>query len=280
MPDRASSPARLHFIEAEDPSPATHPTPVVFIHGAGASSAVWLYQLRALRHGPRALAVDLPGHGLSADAASIGSLNDYADALLALLADIGLGPCVLVGHALGAAVAMHAFNRRPDAVRALCLCAATHGMPAHPLVAQALRGPLSAWIRMMEDLLYSPSTPRRFVEKAVESGFQAPREVLQRDFDLWLRADLCDPTPLAAAAADPEAAPPTLLICGADDALVPVPLSEALLRLLPGARLEVIEEAGHMVMLERHKRFNALLLQLLSDLHDLPASPLKSADPS
>ena len=49
---------------------------------------------------------------------------------------------------------------------------------------------------------------------------------------------------------------PSLIICGDQDALTPIKYSRYLAERISGSRLEVIEGAGHMVMLERPKQFN------------------------
>jgi pimeloyl-ACP methyl ester carboxylesterase len=49
---------------------------------------------------------------------------------------------------------------------------------------------------------------------------------------------------------------PVLIICGDQDALTPVKYSRYLAERIAGSRLEVIEGAGHMVMLERPEQFN------------------------
>lgn len=56
---------------------------------------------------------------------------------------------------------------------------------------------------------------------------------------------------------------PALVMCGRDDKITPPALSEELAALVPGARLEWIEEAGHMTPLEQPERVAALLKTLL-----------------
>jgi pimeloyl-ACP methyl ester carboxylesterase len=52
---------------------------------------------------------------------------------------------------------------------------------------------------------------------------------------------------------------PTLVVCGRADRMTPVKYSEYLARAIPLARLAVIENAGHMVMLEKAQEFNQIL---------------------
>ncbi|MFN0313970.1 MAG: alpha/beta fold hydrolase [Burkholderiales bacterium] len=57
---------------------------------------------------------------------------------------------------------------------------------------------------------------------------------------------------------------PTLLICGRQDALTPLEFHEEIAALIPGARLEIIEDCGHLATLERPQAVNALLREWLS----------------
>jgi len=52
---------------------------------------------------------------------------------------------------------------------------------------------------------------------------------------------------------------PALVICGTEDKMMPPSASEQIARSLPGAKLVLIEGAGHMVMMEQPQAFNAAL---------------------
>jgi pimeloyl-ACP methyl ester carboxylesterase len=54
---------------------------------------------------------------------------------------------------------------------------------------------------------------------------------------------------------------PVLIVQGREDMLVPLRLSSWLADALPNARLEVLEDTGHLPMIERPVRFNELLLE-------------------
>src|SRR6185503_20193314 len=119
---------RIHYAERGERRP-DRPS-AVLIHGAGASSAIWMMTLARLARFGHAVAIDLPGHGPSAadgvafDGSGGLSLARYRDAVGELAGTLCLGPSVLVGHSLGALVAMEAALAWPDKVRALVLCGA------------------------------------------------------------------------------------------------------------------------------------------------------------
>ena len=59
---------------------------------------------------------------------------------------------------------------------------------------------------------------------------------------------------------------PTLIVVGAEDGLTPVTEAEAMRDGIRGARLRVIESAGHLSNLERPREFNAALIEFLESL--------------
>lgn len=91
---------------------------VALVHGFGGAASNWTLMAPALAQRCRVLVPELPGHGGSSPLpAPVETLDPYADRLVAVLDD----PAVLVGHSLGAVVALRAAARHPDAVRGLVL---------------------------------------------------------------------------------------------------------------------------------------------------------------
>ena len=85
---------------------------VAFVHGAGMDHSVWALQTRWFAwHGHAVLAADLPGHGRS-EGPPLGTVEEMADWLLALVAGSGAGRAALVGHSMGALAALAAARPR------------------------------------------------------------------------------------------------------------------------------------------------------------------------
>src|SRR6185436_11393575 len=82
-------------------------------------------------HGRSVLAADFPGHGWS-DGAPLRSIAQMADWTAALIDDAGVQQAALVGHSMGALVALDCAARHGDKVRALGLCGVASEMPVHP----------------------------------------------------------------------------------------------------------------------------------------------------
>jgi len=119
----AHAESRVTEAQAERPfAPCT----ALFIHGWGCSCFVWRRNLPVLAaKGVRALAMDLPGHGLSDK--PVGSEHYTADAMadvvLQTLDALELDRFALVAHSLGAVIARRVAERAPDRVSALILLA-------------------------------------------------------------------------------------------------------------------------------------------------------------
>lgn len=119
--------------------PADGP-PIVFLHGTRLTRSMWRAQMADLRDAYRVIALDLPGHGRSADRAF--TLAGAADAVAEVIETAGDGHAVVVGLSLGGYVAMDLAARRPELVRGLVLSGAT----AEPVGAIATPYRALAWV--------------------------------------------------------------------------------------------------------------------------------------
>jgi pimeloyl-ACP methyl ester carboxylesterase len=96
---------------------------VVFVHGAASSRTVWDETIAALGKGVRAVTYDRRAYGDSGapEPYSGTTVGEQSDDLITVLRSLGAAPAVLVGHALGAMIALDAVLRTPDLVRAAAL---------------------------------------------------------------------------------------------------------------------------------------------------------------
>ena len=105
---------------------------VLLLHGSGMDRSAWQFQTRYLSaHNVRAIAVDLPGHGRSAGPA-LDSVELLAAWTHATVDALGLGPTHLIGHSMGALIAIETAATFPDSVSAVSLLGAAASMGVHP----------------------------------------------------------------------------------------------------------------------------------------------------
>lgn len=129
---------------------------VVFIHGAQNDHSVWALQSRYLaHHGYGVLAVDLPGHGRSKDAAKR-TVEEMADWLLAVLDAAGVKQAALVGHSMGSLIALEASHKAPERVGKLAMLGTTYPMKVSDALLNTARDNEQAAIDMVN--IYSHST--------------------------------------------------------------------------------------------------------------------------
>lgn len=121
---------------------------VLLVHGVTSSHLAWTFTAEALP-GVRLIAPDLRGRGRSRDLSGPAGMRAHADDLAAVLDHFGVDSCIVVGHSMGAFVAVVLAHRHPERVERLVLIDgglpldAPEGVDEHELVA-AILGPTAA----------------------------------------------------------------------------------------------------------------------------------------
>jgi pimeloyl-ACP methyl ester carboxylesterase len=210
---RLTHAGRVHYAERGERRDGV--APVVLVHGGGASSAIWMMAMARIARAAYVVAIDLPGHGPSpAPAGGVAALSitGYRDAVGELAATLCLGPSVLVGHSMGALVAMEAALAWPDKVRGLVLCGAAARLPVSDELMEVVRrepAGVAAWVAEHGfSPLVKPAVRRGFVAAGVVT---APATTLA-DFEAVRGADL--------SARVGSLTCPVLWLDGADDRIV------------------------------------------------------------
>jgi pimeloyl-ACP methyl ester carboxylesterase len=236
------------------------------VHGYCQSSAYWAPTLdRLAEAGIRGLAPDLPGFGASAKLQGPYTMEGYADALSDLLKAQRLDKVVLVGGSMGGVVAQHLALRHPGRVLRLLLVA-TGGAAADPAGALA-----------KADALAAAAWDEACVAPIVEGFFHRPPPAAQ--LAEYRRIALMAAQTAAVEAARSNArsrtlerldaiAVPTLIVQGRHDRARTPEHGAAMRDRIPGARLEIVEEAGHTPQLEAPDAFHEIALPFLRAAFD------------
>ena len=230
--------ARLHY--AERGERRADAASVLLVHGAGASSAIWMMTMARLARATHVVAIDLPGHGPSprpqgSDGVAALSLAAYRDAVGALAATLCLGPSVLVGHSMGALVALEAALTWPDEVRGLVLCAGAPRLPVHQDLLALIRADHARFPAWMAEHALSPRARPTVLRAFAAAGVVTSSDVTLRDFEIVRDADL--------GARVNSLTCPVLWLDGADDRIV-APVDGR-----PG-EVRRLEGVGHLVPIE------------------------------
>lgn len=241
---------------------ASHRRPtVVLVHGAGGTALHWPPQVRRLP-GYRVCAVDLPGHGRS-EGIGEQSIAAYARRLIAWADAFALGKAVWVGHSMGGAIVQHLALHYPDRVLALGLVGTGARLRVNPLILEGLAQEegFPATVETIVKWSFAPQTDERLRELAAQRMAETRPSVLHGDFLACDRFDVSDQVSTIAC--------PTLVICGAEDKMTPPRYAEHLAQQIPQARLVIIPQAGHMVMLEQPEAVAQTLRSFLDDLPNM-----------
>ena len=114
--------------------------PLVLLHGAFSAIGTSFGQvLPGLAQGRQVVAVELQGHGRTADIDRPLTLEGMADDVAAAIDQLGIQPADILGYSVGAAVALQLVIRHPDAVRKLVLASVTYTLDGvHPGLMEGL----------------------------------------------------------------------------------------------------------------------------------------------
>jgi pimeloyl-ACP methyl ester carboxylesterase len=243
---------------------------ILFIHGFPFNSAMWGHQLAALPDGWRGIAPDLRGFGASeAGGEPIFSMELFASDLARFIDHLEIERVVLCGLSMGGYVAFDFWRQFGDRVRGIVLSdtRASADSPdtkrARHHLADRVRaeGPAPVIEALLPKLLSSATTRKN---KGVVSMVRAMME--ETSPEAMARALL---GMAARADADPLLRTidvPVLVVVGADDVITSRGQAEMLARGIRGARIEVVEAAGHIPPLEQPEEFNRHLGQFLAGL--------------
>jgi pimeloyl-ACP methyl ester carboxylesterase len=265
-------------------------SPLLLLHGWGASSRYWLGTLAAFEHTHTSYAIDLPGFGESPALAQPASIARLAEVAIACADALGLERFDLNGHSFGASVAAYLAAHWPGRVRRLALTSfgTYRGALERALLESArlptelalqaaqpwlnLAQPLfSMWRPAATALMGSPPLSRIvagwFMDRVPDDAgllHDGVAELLRMDprAHLACLASVGDP---ALAEALDQIRAPTLLIGGLRDRAVPRAAVEAAHALLPGSRLAWLEHCGHVPMIEQPEAYHQALREFLLD---------------
>jgi pimeloyl-ACP methyl ester carboxylesterase len=250
--------------------------PVLLIHGYPLSRAMWQPQLENLSQSARLIAPDLRGYGESSsglfdlDNPEPFSMEQFADDCAALLDALNIEQKVVVcGLSMGGYVALAFYRKYPQRVAGLVLTATRAGADSaegkagrEKAAALAKEQGITPIARAMLPKLLAPAHLESMPELAAHVvQIMHSASVPGAIGALLGMRDRPDSTPLL-----PQVACPVLILHGAEDQIIPLSEAEAMQRLIPGARLEVLAGAGHLPNLEQPAAFNALFKEFMSSI--------------
>jgi pimeloyl-ACP methyl ester carboxylesterase len=241
---------KVHGATGGQPFNAGKPV-VVFLHGAGCDHTVWQLPARWFAwHGLAVLAVDLPGHG-SSEGPPLAAVADMARWVGAVLDAAGVRRAALVGHSMGAAIALEAAAALPERIARIGLLGTAAAVPVHrDLLGAAKAEPerayqmMTAWAHGTAAKLGGNPAPGLWMTGGTLALFarNAPG-VLATDLEAC-----------AAWKTGPDAASkvrcPALVVIAGNDIMTSARSGRELAGLIAGSRTVSVENCGHMLLAE------------------------------
>src|ERR1700752_252141 len=243
--------------------------PLVLIHGYPFDRTLWTEQINTLSDTHRVIAPDLRGFGESETANTEASMSGMARDVASLMDHLGVDRAVIGGLSMGGYVAFAFYRQYPERVKALVLADTrpqadteegkqTRREQSQKALAEGMAG-------IADSMLPKLLTP--------ETVSKRP-ELVKRIRDMMLRTKPAGAAgALLAMATRDDQTPilkgisvPTLILVGRDDAITPLKDSERIHAEIPGSRLAILENAGHVSNLEQTERFNSELLSFLKEI--------------
>ncbi len=247
---------------------------VLLVHGLGQNGFTdWLPALPQLARRYHVLAIDFPGFGYSGTPSGKYSPTNYARILQGVLAQHAKGPAIVVGHSMGAAVALRLASTQPALVSKLIVVDAAGILQRTAFAKHGAGLPVST-SQVPEGLKDRVARITEFGNDLVERIFGMPdfTQILRQSdlaWELILRNRANANAALALIDEDFSSAvhtlqQPTQIIWGEADPVAPLRTGQLLARRLPRAQLQTLPRVGHTPMLDAPDRFLALLSTALA----------------
>ncbi len=244
--------------------------PVMFIHGFGGSTYSWWETLSRLGSTRRVVAVDLNGFGYTQrlEAPESYSLAAQRDLILDVMDALEIDRAHVVGHSYGAGVALRLAWDHAERVRSLSLVDGGGGSSGGPSIPAVFKPFLFAWVKnfaLREDNI------RSILESSVHRK-EVITDVMVDEYLKRLRIEGLDSAlygltsgagPMLPPIHPELLVPPTLIVWGVYDRVIPIRLGEELALQIPKAQLVRFDASGHSRMEEEPQRFVEVLVEFL-----------------
>jgi pimeloyl-ACP methyl ester carboxylesterase len=254
MPFVDANGERLHYmIEGSGPA-------VLLIHSMGIDSTMWREQFRALADRYTCIAIDCRGHGDSSYNARFTVAGVAADHK-ALLDELGVETCHVVGLAMGGPIALSFAAQWPSAVRSLVIADGFADMrevggARIPEWSKTIRstamadfGRTYADSRLMK---WAPAGAHDELARSIAKVLpETYIDVMKAIFEIDFRDELAT------------VRVPTLVLWGERDEVTPIEHSRQIANGIPGAVLKTIPDAGHIANIDQPEAFNRHLGEFL-----------------
>ena len=231
--------------------------PLVLLEGLGGDIPGWGRHLDGLARELRVIAFDFRGNGRSDKPDEAMTMKTFVEDTIGLMDHLGVRSAHVYGQSFGGMVAMELALAFPDRARSLIL-AATHPGASHAVGPRSRVPKDRPWLA-----LYSPAFVRGQPEQLEEHRRTAlrnpqPRHAGRRQWEAMQGFDAYDRLP--------DVRVPTVVLHGLDDLTVDPENARILASRIPGARLALLEGAGHVYHWERPEEADRVVVGFVTEV--------------
>ncbi|MGB2080103.1 MAG: alpha/beta fold hydrolase [Vibrio sp.] len=250
----------------------THPTSqewVVFVHGAGGSSALWFKQIKAYKAEFNLLLIDLRGHGKSKLLPQIGqkryTFDEVARDVLQVLNHLKLQQCHFVGMSLGTIIVRKLAEIAQERVKTMVLAGAITRLNTR---SQCLIK-VGNWSKHVIPYMWTYKLfayivmPKSSQKQSRHLFIREARKLCQNEFKRWFKLS-SEVNPMMRYFSERELNIPTLYLMGAQDYMFIQPIKE-MLKTHKQSQLLEIPDCGHVCNVEKPEQFNQASIAFIQD---------------
>lgn len=246
---------QIAYVAGRWPLDPEKPT-ILFVHGAGGTSALWEHQVDSLGAHLNTIAVDLPGHGKSGGP-GLESVEDYSAAVSDFIEAAGIPAPIPCGLSMGGAIVLQLVLEQQERFRAAILANTGARLRVLPSVFEAIKNDYRGFLNALPAFAASGKTdPRRLASFIAESA-TCPPEVAHGDFTACDRFNVMGRLGTITT--------PVLVLTAEDDKLTLPKYGSYLKEQMKNASIAEIKEAGHLSPLEQPEAFNRAVLDYLKE---------------
>ena len=249
--------------------------PIVFVHGLSGQWQNWLENIPRFSEGQRVVAMDLPGHGRTPMPNEEITISYYGRVVAELCRRLDLPPVVMVGNSMGGYVSSEVAIQAPEIVERLMLVSSAGiSQREHPTGLLLRIGKLltfttrastaqKRWIAARPNLRHwiLATVVRHPTKIGADIAFEGLMKGSNKPgfydaLKTCLEYDFLDRLP--------EIGCPTVVVWGEKDMIITVRDADKFVELIHGSHKVILEDTGHVPMLERPVTFNDQLEEFLS----------------
>ncbi|HBB15898.1 MAG TPA: alpha/beta hydrolase [Syntrophus sp. (in: bacteria)] len=227
---------------------------VLFIHGAGGSSALWENQVDSLAEHANTIAIDLPGHGKSSGP-GLDRVEDYGAAVTNFIEKTGISAPIPCGLSLGGAIVLQLLLEHKTDFKAAILANTGARLRVQPFVFEAIKNDYKGYLNAVPAFAASGKTdPAKLASFMTESA-KCPPEVAHGDFTACDRFNVTEKLSSITT--------PVLILTAEDDKLTLPKYGSYMKEHITNASIAEIKDAGHLSPIEQPEAFNRAVIEYL-----------------